>query len=128
MPKILVVEDNEVIRNSLARRLQRRGYHVVMALDGRQGVTMAQAEAPDLILMDLNMPDLDGWEAARRIKAAPKTSGIPIIAMTAHAMSGDKEKALEAGCDDYHSKPVEFPRLLTQMEAMLKKNRAGVGN
>ena len=127
MPRILVVEDNEAIRGALARRLQGRGYDVVVAPDGRRGVAMAQAEAPDLILMDLNMPDLDGWEAARQIKAEPRTSGIPIIAMTAYAMSGDEEKALEAGCDDYHSKPVEFPRLLTQMEAMLK-GPAGVGN
>jgi CheY-like chemotaxis protein len=125
MPKILLIEDNEQNRDALSRRLQRRGYDIVMAGDGKQGVDMAQSELPDLILMDLNLPDIDGWEATRLIKAAPETSAIPIIAMTAHAIVGDQERALQAGCDDYHAKPVEFPKLLTQIEAMLKKAAPG---
>lgn len=123
MPKILVVEDNEENRDSLCRRLQRRGHDVVSACEGKQGVAMAGSEKPDLILMDLNMPELDGWEATRQIKAAPQTKAIPVIAMTAHALSGDQETALAAGCDDYHSKPVDFPRLLTQIETILKKDQ-----
>lgn len=121
MPKILLIEDNEQNQEALSRRLQRRGYDVIIAPDGRQGIAMAQSELPDLILMDLNLPDVDGWEATREIKAAPVTGAIPIIAMTAHAMAGDQERALQAGCDDYHAKPVEFSRLLTQIETMLKK-------
>ncbi len=120
MPKILLIEDNEQNRDALSRRLRRRGYNVVMAVNGNQGVAMALSERPDLVLMDLNMPELDGWEATRLIKAEPYGATMPIIAMTAHAMSGDEEKALQAGCDDYHSKPVEFPRLLTQIETLLK--------
>jgi len=121
MPKILLIEDNEQNRDALARRLQRRGYDVIMAVDGQQGIIMAQSEVPDLILMDLNLPDVDGWEATRIIKGAPETQAIPIMAMTAHAIAGDQERALQAGCDDYHAKPVEFPRLLEQIETLLKK-------
>ena len=121
MPKILLVEDNEMNRDMLSRRLERRGYRVAIALDGEQGVLMAGSEAPDLILMDMSLPVLDGWEAARRLKAAPGTRAIPIIALTAHAMVGDREKAIEAGCDDYDTKPVEFQRLLEKVEAILAK-------
>jgi CheY-like chemotaxis protein len=121
MPKILMIEDNEQNRDALSRRLQRHGYDVIAAIDGRQGITMAQAELPDLILMDLNLPDVDGWEATRILKEAPETQAIPIMAMTAHAIAGDQERALQAGCDDYHAKPVEFQRLLTQIEALLTK-------
>ena len=121
MPKILMIEDNEQNRDALSRRLQRHGYDVITAIDGRQGITMAQAELPDLILMDLNLPDVDGWEATRMLKEAPETRAIPIMAMTAHAIAGDEERALQAGCDDYHAKPVEFQRLLTQIEALLAK-------
>jgi two-component system cell cycle response regulator DivK len=119
--KILLVEDNEENRDALSRRLARRGYEVVMAMDGEQAVAMAQSEVPDLILMDMNLPILDGWEATQRIKAMPATQTIPVIALTAHAMSSDREKVLEVGCDDYHAKPVEFPRLLEQIEAILKR-------
>ncbi len=121
MKKILLVEDNEENRDALSRRLMRRGYEIVMAFDGAQGVQMALSEAPDLILLDMNLPVLDGWEAARKLRANDRTRTIPIIALTAHAMSGDREKTLEAGCDDYHTKPVEFPRLLAQIEAVLKR-------
>jgi len=118
--KILLVEDNEMNRDMLSRRLERRGYQVVIAVDGAEGVRMAQAEAPALILMDMSLPVLDGWEATRQIKAAPATGGIPIIALTAHAMSGDREKAMEVGCDDYDTKPVEIARLLDKIAALLK--------
>ena len=121
MPKILLVEDNEMNRDMLSRRLERRGYRVAIALDGEQGVAMAGSEAPDLVLMDMSLPVLDGWEAARRLKAVPETRGIPIIALTSHAMVGDREKAIEAGCDDYDTKPVEFQRLLEKIEAILAK-------
>src|SRR6516162_6015695 len=121
MAKILMVEDNDMNRDMLSRRLLRNGYEVVMALDGRQAVEMAATEKPDLILMDMSLPDLDGWEATRRIKAAAGTRAIPVIALTAHAMSGDREKALEAGCDDYDTKPIDLPRLLEKMTALLKK-------
>jgi CheY-like chemotaxis protein len=121
MPKILLVEDNEMNRDMLSRRLERRGYRVAIALDGEQGVLMAGSEAPDLILMDMSLPVLDGWEAARQLKAAPGTRAIPIIALTAHAMVGDREKAIEAGCDDYDTKPVEFQRLLEKVETILAK-------
>jgi len=116
---ILVVDDNEMNRDMLSRRLERRGYQVVIAVDGAEGVRMAQAEAPALILMDMSLPVLDGWEATRQIKAAPATGGIPIIALTAHAMSGDREKAIEAGCDDFDTKPVDLPRLLAKIDALL---------
>ena len=119
MAKILLVEDNEMNRDMLSRRLERRGYEVVIAVDGAEGVRMAEAEAPALILMDMSLPVLDGWEATRQIKAAPATGGIPIIALTAHAMSGDREKAIEAGCDDFDTKPVDLPRLLAKIYALL---------
>lgn len=119
MPKILLVEDNEMNRDMLSRRLQRKGYEVVLALDGQSGVESAQTEAPDLVLMDMSLPVLDGWEATRRLKASPATEHIPIIALTAHAMSSDREKALEAGCDDYDTKPVELARLLGKIETLL---------
>ncbi len=121
MPKILLVEDNEMNRDMLSRRLQRRGYEVVIAVDGQEGVALAQAAAPDLILMDMSLPVMDGWEATRRLKAASETMAIPVLALTAHAMSGDREKALEAGCDDYDAKPIELSRLLSKIEALLGK-------
>lgn len=126
MPKILLVEDNEMNRDMLSRRLERRGFQVAFAADGAQGVSMAESEQPDLILMDMNMPVLDGWEAARRIKSHPPTSTIPIIALTAHAMSGDREKTLAAGCNDYDTKPVEFQRLLGKITALLQKHGIAV--
>lgn len=119
MPKILLVEDNEMNRDMLSRRLERRGYEVVLAVDGPSGVEMAQTQAPDLVLMDMSLPVLDGWEATRRLKADDATKHIPIIALTAHAMSSDRDKALDAGCDDYDTKPVELPRLLMKIEALL---------
>ena len=119
MPKILLVEDNEMNRDMLSRRLQRRGYEVVIAVDGQDGVTKAQAEAPALILMDMSLPVLDGCEASRQLKAAPATGGIPIIALTAHAMSGDREKALAVGCDDFDTKPIELDRLLAKIEELI---------
>jgi two-component system cell cycle response regulator DivK len=121
MPKILLVEDNEMNRDMLSRRLQRKGYLVVLAVDGQSGVEMAKTQAPDLVLMDMSLQVLDGWEATRRLKADAPTKHIPIIALTAHAMSGDREKALEAGCDDYDTKPVEMPRLLGKIEALLSR-------
>jgi two-component system cell cycle response regulator DivK len=121
MPKILLVEDNEMNRDMLSRRLERRGFDVVIAADGGQGDELARSEAPDLILMDMSLPVLDGWEATRRLKAEPETRAIPVIALTAHAMSGDREKAIEAGCDDYDAKPIELPRLLEKIEACLVK-------
>jgi CheY-like chemotaxis protein len=124
MAKILLVEDNDMNRDMLSRRLLRKGYEVVMALDGQQAVEMAAAEKPDLILMDMSLPVLDGWEATRRIKAAAETRGIPVIALTAHAMSGDREKALESGCDDYDTKPIDLPRLLEKMTAALGRGSA----
>ena len=124
MPKILLVEDNEMNRDMLSRRLQKKGYEVVIALDGREGVTMAQAEAPALILMDMSLPVLDGWEATRQLKAAPATRSIPVIGLTAHAMSGDREKAMEAGCDDFDTKPIELARLLEKIEALLARKSA----
>ncbi len=121
MPRILLVEDNELNRDMLSRRLARRGFDVILAKDGAQGMALAASEQPDLILMDMILPVLDGWEVARRLKADAKTSGLPIIALTAHVMAGDREKALEAGCDDYDVKPVEFDRLLQKIEAQLGK-------
>jgi len=120
MAKILLVEDNEDNREALVRRLERRGFELVVAGDGLRAVALAAAEKPDVVLMDMNLPELDGWEATRRIKAAPETAALPVIALTAHAMAGDRDKALAAGCVDYHTKPVEFPRLLAQIEAILK--------
>ncbi len=121
MSKLLLVEDNEMNRDMLSRRLQRRGYEVIIAVNGEEGVKIAQSEAPDLILMDMSLPVLDGWEATQRLKAAPNTQSIPILALTAHAMSGDREKAIEAGCDDYDTKPIEFSRLLEKIHALLGK-------
>jgi len=119
MPKILLVEDEEMNRDMLGRRLTRKGYEVVIAVDGAQAITQAEAESPDVILMDMSLPVLDGWEATRRLKASTSTAGIPIIALTAHAMAGDREKALAAGCNDYDTKPIELPRLLGKIEAAL---------
>jgi CheY-like chemotaxis protein len=119
MAKILLVEDNEMNRDMLSRRLQKRGYEVVIAVDGQQGVIVAHAEAPALIVMDMSLPVLDGWEATRQLKSAPATRTIPIIALTAHAMAGDRERAMEAGADDFDTKPVELPRLLEKIEALL---------
>jgi two-component system cell cycle response regulator DivK len=121
MPKILLVEDNEMNRDMLSRRLADRGYLVVLAMDGQSGVDMTKSLSPDLILMDMSLPVLDGWEATRRLKADAVTKSIPVIALTAHAMSSDREKALEAGCDDYDTKPVEMPRLMEKIEALLRK-------
>ena len=117
--KILLVEDNEMNQDMLTRRLERRGYQVVLAADGEQGIAMASSERPDLILMDMSLPVVDGWDATRRIKSDPTTSSIPVIALTAHAMSGDRERAMQAGCDDYDTKPIELPRLLGKVEALL---------
>jgi two-component system cell cycle response regulator DivK len=122
MTKILLVEDNEMNRDMLSRRLIRKGYEVVMATDGQQGVSMATSERPDLILMDMSLPVLDGWEATRRLKADPATGRIPVIALTAHAMAGDRDKALAAGCDDFDTKPVELTRLLEKIEALLRQD------
>lgn len=119
MAKLLIVEDNEMNRDMLSRRLARKGFATVVAVDGAEGIAMARSEAPDLILMDMSLPVLDGWEATRRLKAAPETRAIPIIALTAHAMESDREKALQAGCDEYDSKPIEFPRLLEKIAALL---------
>ncbi len=119
MSRILLVEDHEEIWDFLSRRLQRRGHDVVVATDGQQGVDRAAAEVPDIVLLDMNLPVMDGWTAAGLMKADPRTRAVPIIALTAHAMSGDREKAIAAGCDDYHPKPVDFSRLLMQIEALL---------
>jgi CheY-like chemotaxis protein len=119
MAKILLVEDNEMNRDMLSRRLARKGHEVVVGEDGQKGVDMAGSESPDIILMDMSLPVIDGWEATRRIKAAPQTAAIPVIALTAHAMASDREKALEAGCDDYDTKPVELDRLLGKIDALL---------
>ena len=119
MPKLLYVEDNEMNRDMLSRRLQRRGYDVLIAEDGEEGMAKARAEGPDLILMDMSLPVVDGWEATRRLKAAPETRDIPIIGLTAHAMATDRNKCLEAGCDDYDTKPVELTRLLEKIERLI---------
>jgi CheY-like chemotaxis protein len=119
MPRLLYVEDNELNRDMLSRRLRRRGYEVLIAVDGEQGLSMAASEKPDLILMDMSLPVIDGWEATRRLKAVPDTKGIPIISLTSHAMSTDRDKCLEAGCDDYDTKPVELARLLEKIERLL---------
>lgn len=120
MPRLLLVEDNEMNRDMLSRRLKKRGYEVAMAFDGQQGVDMAKQDPPDLILLDMSLPVLDGWDAARELKADTTTSGIPVIALTAHAMAGDMEKALEAGCDDYDTKPIDLPRLLEKISKHLQ--------
>ncbi len=122
MPKILLVEDNEMNRDMLSRRLARKGFEVAIAVDGREGVAMAQAAPYDLVLMDMSLPGVDGWDATRQLRAAPATSKVPIIALTAHAMSGDREKAIEAGCDDYDTKPIELDRLLGKIQALLDRD------
>src|SRR3712207_2363790 len=119
MARILLVEDNEMNRDMLSRRLQRRGYEVLVAADGAEGAALARQEQPDLILMDMTLPVLDGWEATRQVKADPATQSIPVIALTAHAMVEDREKALAAGCDDFDTKPIELPRLIGKIDAML---------
>ncbi len=124
MPKVLLVEDNEESRDALSRHLRRKGYEPLLAVDGREGVDLARAAAPDVILMDMSLPGLDGWEATRQLKAAPQTRGIPVIALTAHAMAGDREKALEVGCDDYDTKPVEIARLFGKIESLLREKVA----
>jgi CheY-like chemotaxis protein len=127
LSKILLVEDNEMNRDMLSRRLLKNGYEVVLAMDGGEGLAKARAESPDLILMDMSLPGLDGWEATRQLKAEPGTRGIPVIALTAHAMAGDRQKALSAGCDDFDTKPVELPRLLTKIQALLQRSRPAQG-
>lgn len=119
MPKLLLVEDNEMNRDMLSRRLIKKGFEVVMAVDGKQGLDMATSETPELILLDMSLPVMDGWEVAGHLKADDNLKAIPVIALTAHAMSGDREKALEAGCDEYDTKPVEFKRLLEKINTML---------
>jgi two-component system cell cycle response regulator DivK len=122
MAKILLVEDNEMNRDMLSRRLQRKGHEVTMAVDGREGVEMARAGAYDIILMDMSLPEIDGWAATRLLRGAPATERVPIIALTAHAMAGDREKAIEAGCDDYDTKPIELPRLLAKIDTLLARD------
>jgi CheY-like chemotaxis protein len=119
MTKVLVVEDNEMNRDMLSRRLTRRGFQVIFAVDGQQGVDLARSERPDIILMDMSLPVVDGWEATRRVKSDDATRGVPVIGLTAHAMAGDREKAIEAGCDDYDTKPVELERLIGKIERLL---------
>ena len=119
MPRILLVEDNEMNRDMLSRRLEHQGFEVVLAMDGASGVQLAESEVPDLVLMDMSLPVLDGWEATRRLKASPGTKHIPVVALTAHAMSSDRQKALDAGCDDYDTKPIDFPRLLGKIDLLL---------
>ncbi|HEY7406537.1 MAG TPA: response regulator [Candidatus Angelobacter sp.] len=124
MAKILLVEDNEMNRDMLSRRLVRKGFEIVMALDGAQGVAMAQSESPDLILMDMSLPVMSGWDATRNLKANPETKTIPVIALTAHAMAADRDQAMQAGCDDYDTKPIELTRLLEKIESLLSKKAA----
>ena len=124
MAKILLVEDNEMNRDMLSRRLERAGYRVIVAVDGPRGIAAARAEAPDLVLMDMSLPEIDGWEATRHLKQDPATRGIPVIALTAHAMVSDRDRAMEAGCDDYDTKPVDFARLLRKMSSILARERA----
>jgi two-component system, cell cycle response regulator DivK len=127
VPKILLVEDNELNRDMLSRRLERKGYRIVMAVDGGAGVDMAISENPDLILMDMSLPVLNGWEATRQIKSNPKTRAIPVIALTAHAMASDREQALAAGCEDYDTKPIELPRLIEKIETLLSRPQGANG-
>ena len=128
MTRILIVEDNEMNRDMLSRRLERKGYSISMAVDGGAGVEKAAAEIPSLILMDMSLPVLDGWEATRRVKANPQTRHIPVIALTAHAMTGDRDRAMEAGCDDYDTKPIDLPRLLSKIQMQLERAKAGHGD
>ena len=121
MPKILLVEDNEMNRDMLSRRLLKQGFEMVIAVDGEQAIDLARSESPDLILMDISLPGLDGWGATRLLKAMPETRSIPIIALTAHAMAGDREKSLAAGCNDYDTKPIDFRRLLEKIQGFLDK-------
>ena len=123
MPRILLVEDNELNRDMLSRRLQKKGYDISIAVDGEQGVAMTRADAPALILMDMSLPVIDGWEATRQLKALPQTRAIPIIALTAHALSGERERAFAAGCDEFDTKPIDLARLLAKIEALLAPNR-----
>lgn len=127
MPRFLLVEDNEMNRDMLSRRLKRKGYEVEVAVDGREGIEMAKAGGYDLVLMDMSLPEVDGWEATRRLRSSDETRDLPIIALTAHAMSGDREKALEAGCDDYDTKPIELTRLLQKIEQLLAGDSTGSG-
>jgi CheY-like chemotaxis protein len=122
MAKILLVEDNEMNRDMLSRRLQRRGHEVLIAVDGVEGVSLTNSQNPDIVLMDMSLPVMDGWEATRKLKANPQTQTIPVIALTAHAMSGDREKALAAGCDDYDTKPIELARLLEKIDTLLARS------
>ena len=124
MAKVLLVEDNEMNRDMLSRRLIRRGFQVVFAVDGQQGVDLARSERPDIILMDMSLPVIDGWEATRRVKADDASRSVPVIGLTAHAMAGDREKAIEAGCDDYETKPVELDRLISKIERLLGAAKA----
>jgi two-component system cell cycle response regulator DivK len=124
MAKVLLIEDNEMNRDMLSRRLIRRGFQVVFAMDGQQGVDLARSERPDIILMDMSLPVIDGWEATRRVKADDATRSVPVIGLTAHAMAGDREKAIEAGCDDYDTKPVELDRLIGKIERLLGTTKA----
>ena len=124
MPKVLLVEDNELNRDMLSRRLERKGFEVILAVDGIQGLALARSEAPDLILMDMSLPEIDGWEATCRLKADEATCQIPVLALTAHAMEGDWERAIEAGCDDYDTKPVNLPRLLEKIQTLLNNQAA----
>lgn len=124
MTKILLVEDNEMNRDMLSRRLLRKGYEVVVALDGAEGLALARSEAPDLILMDMSLPVINGWDATKSLKANPETGSIPVIALTAHAMSTDRDQAMQAGCDDYDTKPIELARLLEKIQALLDKRQA----
>ena len=125
MRRILLVEDNEMNRDMLSRRLRRRGYEVIIAVDGQQGVTMARSSSPDIVLMDMSLPVMDGWQATQTLKASPGTKEIPVIALTAHAMSTDREKAMEAGCDDYDTKPIELTRLIAKMESLMARISKG---
>lgn len=125
MPTILIVEDNELNRDMLTRRLQRRGYEMLTAANGAEGLEVARQALPSLILMDMSLPVMDGWETTKRLKSKTETADIPILALTAHAMSGDRERALDAGCDEYDTKPVEFARLLSKIETLLKGQRTG---
>ena len=125
MRRILLVEDNEMNRDMLSRRLRRRGYEVIIAMDGQQGVAMAQSSSPDIVLMDMSLPVMDGWQATQTLKASPGTKEIPVIALTAHAMSTDREKAMEAGCDDYDTKPIELTRLIAKMESLMARTSRG---
>ncbi len=125
MAKILLVEDNEMNRDMLSRRLTRKGFDVVLALDGAQGVAMAKSEAPDLILMDMSLPVMTGWDATRNLKASAETASIPVIALTAHAMAADRDQAMSAGCDDYDTKPIELSRLMEKIESLLGKKTVG---